>query len=53
MAEKIRSYFIDESVDFGPYDSRSPYYYVSVDKIENTKQEDTSAKERNFLLTSS
>ena len=28
MAEKILSCFIDESGDFGPYDFRSPYYYV-------------------------
>ena len=30
MAEKILSCFIDESGDFGPYDFRSPYYYVAM-----------------------
>lgn len=30
MAEKVLSIFIDESGDFGPYDSRTPYYIVSI-----------------------
>lgn len=30
MAEKILSVFIDESGDFGPYESHSPYYFVSM-----------------------
>lgn len=30
MADRILSCFIDESGDFGPYDFRSPNYYVSV-----------------------
>ena len=30
MADRILSCFIDESGDFGPYDFRSPYYYVSM-----------------------
>ena len=30
MSERVLSCFIDESGDFGPYDARSPYYYVSM-----------------------
>ncbi len=30
MAEKILSVFIDESGDFGPYETHSPYYLVSM-----------------------
>ena len=30
MANKILSVFIDESGDFGKYDPKSPYYYVSM-----------------------
>lgn len=30
MANKILSVFIDESGDFGPYDSASPYYLVAL-----------------------
>lgn len=30
MQEKILSIFIDESGDFGKYDSKNPYYYVSL-----------------------
>lgn len=30
MAERILSVFIDESGDFGPYDSRAPYYIVTM-----------------------
>ena len=30
MAQKILSCFIDESGDFGPYDFRSPFYYVAL-----------------------
>ena len=30
MSEKILSVFIDESGDFGKYDSKSPFYYVSM-----------------------
>ncbi len=30
MKEKILSVFIDESGDFGPYDSHSPFYLVSM-----------------------
>lgn len=30
MTNKILSVFIDESGDFGPYDSHAPYYLVSM-----------------------
>ena len=30
MSEKILSVFIDESGDFGPYESHAPYYLVSM-----------------------
>ena len=30
MASKIMSIFIDESGDFGPYQSHAPYYIVSM-----------------------
>lgn len=30
MANKTLSVFIDESGDFGKYDPKSPYYYVSM-----------------------
>lgn len=30
VSERVLSCFIDESGDFGPYDARSPYYYVSM-----------------------
>ncbi len=30
MAKKTLSIFIDESGDFGPYDKRAPYYYVTL-----------------------
>ena len=30
MAEKILSVFIDESGDFGPYDSRAPFYLIAM-----------------------
>ena len=30
MAEKILSVFIDESGDFGQYNSHSPYYLVAM-----------------------
>ena len=30
MSERVLSCFIDESGDFGPYDARSPYYYVAM-----------------------
>lgn len=30
MAEKILSVFIDESGDFGPYDSHAPFYLVAM-----------------------
>ena len=48
MKEKILSIFIDESGDFGRYDSKNPYYYVSLilhdqsinisENIENLEQ---------------
>ena len=48
MSEKILSVFIDESGDFGPYDSHAPYYLVSmilhnqnIDITENIKVFDT------------
>ena len=42
MAEKILSCFIDESGDFGPYDFRSPYYYVAM--VLHDQSEDISEK---------
>lgn len=30
MSEKCLSVFIDESGDFGPYESHAPYYLVSM-----------------------
>ena len=30
MSERVLSCFIDESGDFGPFESHSPYYYVAV-----------------------
>ena len=30
MSEKILSFFIDESGDFGPYEAHAPYYLVSM-----------------------
>ena len=48
MSEKILSVFIDESGDFGPYESHAPYYLVSmilhnqnIDITENIKVFDT------------
>ena len=48
MSEKILSVFIDESVDFGPFEAHSPYYLVSMilhnqntDITENIKSFDS------------
>ena len=42
MAEKILSCFIDESGDFGPYDYRSPVYYVSM--VLHNQDDDITSK---------
>lgn len=42
MSERVLSCFIDESGDFGPYDPRAPYYYVSM--VLHDQEEDISDK---------
>ena len=51
MQEKILSIFIDESGDFGKFDSKNPYYYVSlvlhdqsIDITENIKNLEEQGK---------
>lgn len=46
MSEKILSVFIDESGDFGPYESHSPYYLVSM--VLHNQDNDLSEKIKVF-----